>query len=91
MLVLTAFHDIMTIEDRPPPVQAHHDGFRGFAAGVVIHYHDCALAYVLKGQRREAVSNKRQHNPTSTGTSTVELLYFRDTRHSVVIRFASRR
>lgn len=48
MLALTAFHDIMKVQDLCPTVQEAHAPYQGFGAGSVILDHDKALAYVLE-------------------------------------------
>mmetsp|Transcript_61505 Transcript_61505/g.144061 ORF Transcript_61505/g.144061 Transcript_61505/m.144061 type:complete len:1178 (+) Transcript_61505:48-3581(+) len=47
LLVLTAIHDIMKMENLLPTVQPEHDGYHGYAAGDVIGDHDHALCYVM--------------------------------------------
>lgn len=47
MLVLTAIHDVMKNEDILPTVDKQHAPYEGHNAGVKIHDHDIALAYVL--------------------------------------------
>lgn len=48
LLCLTAFHDVMKVEDFLPVVSKQHDGYQGFAAGTRLIDHDIALAYVLE-------------------------------------------
>lgn len=48
MLCLTAFHDVMKLEEICPVVQAEHAPYLGHAAGTTIHDHDQALSYVLE-------------------------------------------
>lgn len=48
ILTLTAFHDIMKLEDLLPTVQAQHAPYRGYGEGTTIHDHDVALSYILE-------------------------------------------
>jgi len=48
LLCLTAFHDIMKVEELQPTLQPEHAPFRGFKAGEVINESSAALYYVLE-------------------------------------------
>jgi len=48
MLVLTAIHDIMKVEELLPVVDAKVGGFSGYKAGEKISDHDSALGYILQ-------------------------------------------
>jgi len=48
MLCLTAFHDIMKVEELCPVVQPEHAPYLGHGAGTRIHDHDQALSYLLE-------------------------------------------
>jgi hypothetical protein len=48
MLVLTAIHDIMKVEDLLPTVDAKIGSFAGYKAGEQINDHDTALGYILE-------------------------------------------
>jgi len=48
MLVLTAIHDIMKIEDLLPVVDAKHERYGDYKAGDQIGDHDMALGYILE-------------------------------------------
>eukprot|EP00618_Florenciella_parvula_P040248 CAMPEP_0119536304 /NCGR_PEP_ID=MMETSP1344-20130328/49166_1 /TAXON_ID=236787 /ORGANISM="Florenciella parvula, Strain CCMP2471" /LENGTH=998 /DNA_ID=CAMNT_0007578299 /DNA_START=273 /DNA_END=3269 /DNA_ORIENTATION=+ len=47
MLALTAFHDIMKVEDLLPTVHEDHSPYMGYEAGTLIRDHDIALSYIL--------------------------------------------